>query len=69
MCVAGWESMSLLSKLVLEIVVVVSLGLHCCTWAFSSCSKRGLLFIAGHRLLTAVASLIGTYRLWVHGLQ
>ena len=32
------------------------LGLHCCTWAFSSCSELGLLFVAVRRLLTAVAS-------------
>ena len=35
------------------------LGLRCCEQAFSSCSKRGLLFIAVHGLLTAVASLAG----------
>ena len=33
------------------------LGLHCCTWAFSSCSERGLLFVAVRRLLIVVASL------------
>ena len=27
-------------------------------WAFSSCGKRGLLFIAMRRLLTVVASLL-----------
>ena len=35
------------------------LGLRCCEQTFSSCSKRGLLFIAVHGLLTAVASLAG----------
>ena len=34
------------------------LGLHCCAWAFSSCGKRGLLFVAVHGLLTEVASLV-----------
>ena len=34
------------------------LGLRCCARAFSSCSERGLLFIAVRRLLIAVASLI-----------
>ena len=34
------------------------LGLHCCMWAFSSCSKRGLLFIAVSGLLIAVDSLV-----------
>ena len=33
------------------------LGLRCCTWAFSSCSERGLLFVVLHGLLIAVASL------------
>ena len=31
------------------------LGLRCCAWAFSSCSERGLLFIAVCTLLIAVA--------------
>ena len=34
------------------------LGLHCCARAFSSCGERGLLFVAVHRLLTVVASLV-----------
>ena len=34
------------------------LGLCCCTRAFSSCSERGLLFVAVRRLLTVVASLV-----------
>ena len=33
------------------------LGLHCCTWAFSSCGKQGLLFVAVHGLLIVVAPL------------
>ena len=33
------------------------LGLRCCTGAFSSCGERGLLFVAVHGLLVAVASL------------
>ena len=32
-------------------------------WAFSSCSKQGLLFIAVHGLLIAVASLVVEHRL------
>ena len=35
-----------------------ALGLHCCTRAFSSCSERGVLFVAVRGLLTAVASLV-----------
>ena len=34
------------------------LGLRCCSRAFSSCGEQGLLFIAVHGLLTAVASLV-----------
>ena len=39
------------------------LGLRCCARAFSSCGKRGLLFVAVRRLLIAVASLVGEHRL------
>ena len=34
------------------------LGLRCCARAFSSCGKRGLLFVAVRGLLIAVASLV-----------
>ena len=37
---------------------LAALGLLCCAWAFSSCGERGLLFVAVHGLLTAVASLV-----------
>ena len=37
------------------------LGLRCCTWAFSSCSEWGLLFVALRRLLVAVASLVAEH--------
>ena len=40
------------------------LGLRCCSQAFSSCGKQGLLFIAARGFLIAVASLVA-----VHGLQ
>ena len=43
---------------------LAALGLRCCTWAFSSCGEWGLLFVAVHGLLVAVASLAV-----VHGLQ
>ena len=33
------------------------LGLRCCVLAFSSCGERGLLFVAVHGFLIAVASL------------
>ena len=43
---------------------LAALGLCCCTRAFSSCGEQGLLFIAVHRLLTAVASLVSEHKLW-----
>ena len=37
---------------------MAGLGLRCCTQAFSSCGEWGLLFVAVHGLLIAVASLV-----------
>ena len=37
---------------------LAALGLHYCTWAFSSFGERGLLFVAVHGLLIAVAPLV-----------
>ena len=34
------------------------LGLRCCAQAFSSCSERGLLFVAVRGLLIVMASLV-----------
>ena len=42
---------------------MAALGLHCCTHAFSSCSERGLLFVAVRGLLVAVASLVAEHGL------
>ena len=39
------------------------LGLHFCARAFSSCGKRGPLFIAVHGPLTIAASLVAEHRL------
>ena len=44
-------------------------GQHCCTWAFSSCGKQGLLFATVCGLLTVVAPLVGTHRFQVLRLQ
>ena len=44
-------------------IFLAVLGLCCCTWAFSSCGKRGLLFVAVCGLLTAVASLVAEHGL------
>ena len=51
------------------ILYLAVLGLSCCSQAFSSCGERGLLFIAVHRLLIAVASPVAEHRLQAHGLQ
>ena len=45
------------------ILFLAVLGLHCCAQAFSSCSELVLRFIAVHRLLIAVASLVVEHRL------
>ena len=42
---------------------MAALGLHCCTWAFSSCSEQRLLFMAVHGLPVAVASLVAEHGL------
>ena len=39
------------------------LGLHCCARAFSSCGEWGLLLVAVHGLLIAVASLVAEHGL------
>ena len=48
---------------------LVALGLHFCVGAFSSCSKWKVLFIAVHRLLTAVAFSVAENRLSTCGSQ
>ena len=42
---------------------LAALGLRCCARAFSSCHEQGLLFVAVHGLLTAVASLVAEHGL------
>ena len=49
--------------------VLVVLGLHGCTRAFSNCGEQGLLFIVVNGLLIVVASLISEHRFWVQSLQ
>ena len=39
-------------------IFLAALGLCCCTRAFSSCGKWGLLFVVVCGLLIAVASLV-----------
>ena len=45
------------------------LGLRFCARAFSSCGKRGSLFIAVHGPLTIVASLVAEHRLQMRKLS
>ena len=45
------------------------LGLHFCARAFSSCGKRGPLFIAVRGPLTITASLVAEHRLQTHRLS
>ena len=40
---------------------MAALGLRCRMWAFSSCSERGLLFVAVRGLLIEVASLVAKH--------
>ena len=44
-------------------VFLAALGLRCCVRAFSSCGEQGLLFVAVHRLLIVVASLVAEHGL------
>ena len=50
-------------------LLLTVLGLHFCARAFSSCSKRGPLFIAVCGPLTIVASLVAEHRLQTHRLS
>ena len=45
------------------LVFLAALGLHCCARGFSSCGERELLFVAVHRLLIVVASVVAEHRL------
>ena len=54
--------------LFIYLFILATLGLRCCTRAFFSCGVWGLLFVAVHGLLIAVASHV-EHGLLVHGLQ
>jgi len=45
------------------LIFLVVLGLLCCTLAFSSYGKRGLVFVVVLRLLIVVTSLVAEHRL------
>ena len=55
--VEGWRNPESLFIYFIYLFLAV-LGLCCGTWAFSSCGEQGLHFLAVHRLLIAVASLV-----------
>ena len=57
------------NKFIYLYLVLAVLGLRCCTWAFSSCSERGLLFVVAHGFLIAVASLVAEHGLQARWLQ
>ena len=52
---AGLPLISFSKKDLFICLFMAVLGLHCCTWAFSSCSKQGLLIV--------VASLVSEHGL------
>ena len=54
---------SIPGQLISSFFFLVVLGLPCCLWAFSSCGERGLLFVAVHGLLIAVASCVAEHGL------
>ena len=51
------------------LLFLAAFGLRCCLQAFSSCGKRGLLFVAVRRRFIAVASLVVDHGLEARGLQ
>ena len=58
--VRGEDSLTIFFKFILLCIYLflAVLGLRCCAWVFSSCSKQVLLFVAVHSLLIVVASLV-----------
>ena len=61
----GW----ILCNFLIFFLFLAVLGLHFCARAFSSCSKRGPLFIAVRGPLTVVASLVAEHRLQMRKLS
>ena len=55
--------MGFLKKKLFFNLFLAALGLGCCMQAFSSCSERGLLFVAVCGLLIVVASLVAEHGL------
>ena len=55
--------MCVLKKIIYFIYLFLAVLGHCCTRAFSSGGEQELIFIAVHRLLIAVASLVAEHGL------
>ena len=55
---SGCETVHFIVFSFLIYLFLAALGLHCCTWAFSSCGEWGQLFGAVCGLLIALASLV-----------
>ena len=51
-----FNNMKFFNKFIFIYLLLAASGLRCCAWAFSSCDKRGLLFVAVHGILIVVAS-------------
>ena len=66
---SGKKALSFILISLFIYLFLAALGLCCCTWAFSSCGERGLLFVAVRRLLIEVASLVVGHRLQACGLS
>ena len=54
---------SFFNKFIYLLLFLAALGLRCCARAFSSCGKRGLLFIVMHVPLIVVASVVAEHGL------
>ena len=63
------EEAALLRKSLFIYLFLAVLGLRFCARAFSSCGKRGPLFIAVRGLLTIAASLVAEHRLQLRRLS
>ena len=61
-CLVRWEFLFFTLKKKNHYLFLPVLGLHCYTWAFFSCSKQGVFFVAVCR-----ASHCGGFLLWSMG--
>ena len=57
------DSFFFFNKFIYLFLFLATLGLCCYSGAFSSCGKRGLLFVAVRGLLIAVSSLVAEHGL------